>query len=399
MKRILFVDDEPAMLDALRGRLHRLRDKWEMTFVESGPRALVEMEQRPADVVVTDMRMPGMDGAQLLMIVSQRWPQAVRIVLSGYAEQAHIMRLVPVAHQFVSKPCDTHELERDIDRCLNLQSLLDRPELRALVGRIKKLPALPKTYVRVRDAMSAPETTAAEIAKIVVQDTAVAAKVLQLVNSAFFRAARRITNVEQAVTYLGFTAVRNLVMSAEVFSQWSEVACAGFEAERLHAHVHQIAAAMAALTKRTKFADDAVLVGLVHDIGHWVLVQECPRELEQAASLARREGVPLHEAETRLIGASHSELGAYLLGLWGLPFQIVEAVAHHHTPERVRQTDFDLLAALATAHALIRHDTDEESSIEYHEPCIDETYFAALHPPFDWNEAAARVRESQVDAE
>ena len=127
MKRILFVDDEPAMLDALRGRLHRLRDKWEMTFVESGPRALVEMEQKPADVVVTDMRMPGMDGAQLLMIVRQRWPQAVRIVLSGYAEQAHVMRLVPVAHQFVSKPCDTHELERDIDRCLDLVRREMRP--------------------------------------------------------------------------------------------------------------------------------------------------------------------------------------------------------------------------------------------------------------------------------
>lgn len=399
MKRILFVDDEPALLDALRGRLHRLRDKWDMVFVESGARAMVEMERSPSDVVVTDMRMPGMDGAQLLTIVSQRWPQAVRIVLSGDAEQGQVMRLVPVAHQFVSKPCDTQELERSIDRCLGLQTLLGRPELRGLVGRIKKLPALPKTYVQVRDAMSLPGATAADIAKIVVGDTAVAAKVLQLVNSAFFRTARRITNIEQAVTYLGFAAVRNLVMSAEVFSQWSDVKCAGFGPEQLHSHVHEIAAAMAALTKRTKYADDAVLVGLLHDIGYWVLVQECPRELEQAAALARRDNLPVHEAETQLIGASHAELGAYLLGLWGLPFNIVEAVAYHHAPEGVQQTGFDLLAALALAQTLTRHENDANSAIEYHEPCVDETYFAALNPPFDWNEAVTRVSDSRAATE
>ena len=293
MKRIVFVDDEPALLDALRSRLHRLRGKWEMIFVESAARAIAEMEQKPADVVVSDMRMPGVDGAQLLTTVSQRWPQAVRIVLSGDAEQVQVMRLVPIAHQFVSKPCDTQELERTIDRCLSLQALLGRPELRALVGRIKKLPALPRTYVLVRDAMSMPTTTVADIAKIVAADTAVAAKVLQLVNSAFFRAARRITNLEQAVGYLGFAAIRNLVMSAEVFSQWSEVKCATFDPNELHRHTHEIAGAMAALTKKTKLADDAMLVGVLHDIGYWVLAQECPRELEQAAALARREKVPL----------------------------------------------------------------------------------------------------------
>ena len=399
MTRILFVDDEAALLDALRGRLHRMRSKWEMVFVESGARAVTEMQERPADVVVTDMRMPGMDGAQLLAIVSQRWPQAVRIVLSGDAEQGQVMRLVPVAHQFVSKPCDTQELERSIDRCLSLQALLERPELRALVGRIKKLPALPKTYVLVRDAMSAPNATVADVAKIVADDAAVAAKVLQLVNSAFFRVARRITNVEQAVGYLGFAAVRNLVMSAEVFSQWSEVACAGFDPEKLQHHVHDIAAAMAALTKHTKFADDAVLVGVLHDIGYWVLAQECPRELERAAALARRENLPLHEAETRLIGASHAELGAYLLGLWGLPFDVIEAVAHHHTPERVQQTGYDLLGALALAHTLTRHESADESALELHEPCVDEAYFAALNPPFEWSEAVARVRATQAAAE
>jgi HD-like signal output (HDOD) protein len=252
--------------------------------------------------------------------------------------------------------------------------------------------------VLVRDAMAAPGATVGDIARIVAADTAVAGKILQLVNSAFFRAARRITNVEQAVAYLGFAAVRNLVMSAEVFSQWSDVQCAAFDPDELQQHAHVVAAAMAALTKRTSAADDAVLVGVLHDIGYWLLAQECPRELEQAVALARHDNIPLHEAEVKLMGASHAELGAYLLGLWGLPFNVIEAVAHHHTPHNVRQTGFDLLAALALAHTLTRADGND-SSIEYHEPDVDQDFLAGLNAPFDWNEAVARVRATQAAGE
>src|SRR4051812_10136538 len=104
LKRILFVDDEPALLDGLRGRLRKMRAQWEMVFVESGPRAITEMEHRPVDVIVTDMRMPAMDGAELLALVANRWPETVRIVLSGYSEDEQSRKLLPIAHQILSKP-------------------------------------------------------------------------------------------------------------------------------------------------------------------------------------------------------------------------------------------------------------------------------------------------------
>ena len=103
MKRILFVDDESPVLEALRARLHRLADRWEMHFVESGERAVEELERGVFDVVITDMRMPRMDGAELLCIVSERWPDVIRIVLSGYAESQQTVRLVPYAHQFLGR--------------------------------------------------------------------------------------------------------------------------------------------------------------------------------------------------------------------------------------------------------------------------------------------------------
>ena len=400
-KRILFVDDEAPILNGLRVRLHRLRTKWDMHFAESGALAVEALERMAVDVVVTDMRMPGMDGAELLRIVRDRWPEAIRIVLSGYAELQQVVRLVPYAHQYYSKPCEAGQLENLIERCLRLHEMLRQPALRAIVGRISKLPAIPKVYARLQQMLTDDDTSAHEVARLISTDAAITAKLLQLVNSAFFRLARRITGIEQAVNHLGFASIRNLVLSAEVFSSWppqgpKSVVCI----DKLQSHVHQVAAAARALAAGTPKADDALLAGLLHDIGYWILSDECRAELSESVALAVAENIPLHQAETRIIGASHAQVGAYLLGLWGLPYPVIEAVAHHHTPQSVPQAEFDPLAAVAVAHALLPE--DDAAAFEAPLPPdfkVDAQYLTAVNSPFDWAEAESRVAASQISNE
>jgi putative nucleotidyltransferase with HDIG domain len=399
MKNVLFVDDERPVLDGLRSRLRHLHNKWNMEFVDSGAQALERMQERTYHVLVTDMRMPGMDGATLLETVSARWPQTVRIVLSGYAELEQTVRLVPFAHQYLSKPCQPHQLENVVERCLLLQELLSQSHLRGTVGRIRKLPSLPKVYVALQNIARDERMRLSDVAKLVSADSALAARVLQIVNSAFFRLARRISNIEQAVSYLGFNAIRNLAMSVEVFSRWPGGGCSGLELDRLQSHVHQVAAAASALAAKTPIADDAMLAGLLHDIGYWILAQECPQDLDKAVKLAVSSGIPLHAAETRIMGASHAEVGAYLLGIWGLPYPVVEAVAHHHQPERVVQADFDVLGALVLAHSLVPADDATAFGAGVpSDPKIDESYLVAVKAPFDWSEAVRRVAE-RIDSE
>jgi HD-like signal output (HDOD) protein len=400
-KRILFVDDEAPVLNGLRVRLHRLRNKWDMQFAESGTLAIAALEATHFDVVVTDMRMPGMDGAELLRIVRDRWPDTVRIVLSGYAELQQVMRLVPYAHQYFSKPCEAGQLENLIDRCLRLHELLRQPTLRAIVGRVSKLPAIPQVYARLQEVLTNDDTSVHDVAKLISTDAAIAAKLLQLVNSAFFRLARRITGIEQAVSHLGFGAIRNLVLSAEVFSSWPgrDPKCA-LHIDKLQLHVHQVAAAARSLVAGTPKADDAMLAGLLHDIGYWILSNECQAELTGSVALAISEKIPLYEAETRIIGASHAQVGAYLLGLWGLPYPVIEAVAHHHTPLSVPQAEFDPLAAVAVAHALL----PEDDTAAFESPLppdskVDAQYLTAVNCPFDWAEAESRVAASQISNE
>ncbi len=394
MKRILFVDDERPVIEALRARMHPLRDRWDMQFVDSGAAALECCEQRPFDVIVADIRMPAMDGVQLLRSVSERWPDTVRIVLSGYAEQEKTLRMVSLAHQFLAKPCPAGQLEAVLERCMALHDLLETSTVRSLVGRIKHLPSLPQTSLKLQHALQT-DVSARQVSDIIVRDTALAAKVLQMVNSGFFRLARRITKVEQAVTYLGFTAVRNVVLSAEVFAGWSKlIEQPILRMEALQSHSHAIAATVRRLTENTPIADDCVLAALLHDIGYWILAQECPVLLERALTRARERGIPMSHAEREILGASHAEIGAYLLGIWGLPYSVVEAVAHHHRPTEVVQPGFDTLSALAIACAVApSSDADAFARRPPPEEEVGPEYLARIGAPFSWDEAKALATE------
>ncbi len=395
MKRILFVDDDLDLLNGLRARLHKHRANWEMKFVDSGAAALIELKAGSVDLVVTDVRMPGMDGGQLLATIKEGWPETIRIVMSGYSEPVKVLQLVSLAHRYISKPCDAQQLENIIERCFKLDSVLRGEELKNLVGRIGKLPALPKTYQQLKTALSQPNVQATVLADIITRDPIVTAKVLQVANSAFFRLAKPVQTIKQAVNYLGFACIQNLVMSAEVFSEWGKIPnLPGLDPDRLQENAQQTAAACKALAVGTPLVDDALLVGLLHDIGYWVLLQECPKDMAHILKLATDTGVSFEQAERDVIGTSHAEVGAYLLGLWGFPYEVVEAVAFHHRPSIVEQRGFDLLAILSVAHSLMPSDAPYALGIESEKmPIVDSNYFEQLSPPYSWQEAQQRVSD------
>lgn len=393
LRQVLFVDDEPQVLEGLRTCLQPLQEKWQMTFVDSGADALSHFEHTPHDVIVSDISMPGMDGAQLLHAISERWPATIRIALSGMSDVDQKLRLLPLAHQYLSKPCRPEQLEDAVARSLQLREELTHPSVLAIIGRIRQLPARPQVFSRLQVAMARPDASAREVARIIASDTALTVKVLQIANSAFFRRARRISNIEQAVQYLGFQCVRNLVMCAEVFSRWpGRMRHAAVDLEDLQMHAQRTAAVAQALTEGTQFADDTVLAGLLHDIGYWVLIQECPRELEQAIELALAGGLSLPQAEYEILGASHAEIGAYLLAIWGLPYAVVEAVAHHHRPTRVKSEGLDALSALAVSMALTGGD-DSDGCARNLLPSatVGPDYLQALQGTLTWEEAERRA--------
>ncbi len=288
-----------------------------------------------------------------------------------------------------------------MERCLGLQDVMSHSGLRLLIGSIRQLPTRPRTFARLQVMMSHKNVTPKKICAVIEADAAITAKVLQLANCAMFHEQDRVKSIEQALVRLGFSGVRNLVMCSEVLAGWGRAAASDVDLDSMQAHVQRVARVTAALTLGAACNDEAVLAAFLHDIGYWVLVQERPSELDRAAALALSEDIPMHEAERCVLGTSHAEIGAYLLGLWGMPNTLVEAIAYHHTPERAGVRRFNSTSALAVALSLSgTDDSDAFASPPRRNGVVGQDYFEQLEGcPFDWIDAEKLAMACLVESE
>jgi HD-like signal output (HDOD) protein len=355
MRDILFVDDEAAILAGLRRMLHPMRSQWRMRFAADATSALGMLDLEAADVVVSDMRMPGIDGATLLGEVRRRWPGTVRMILSGFADQGAALRSVPVAHQFLSKPCDSATLKTRVGGACDLRERLAHPELRMLIGELGALPSAPRSFAAITEALERRDACPERVSSLIEQDVGATAKLLQMVNSAFFGLPRAVTRVSEAVAYLGIPKVRDVVLVAEVadMSRHCTPALAGIT-EELNEHAAAVAVAARSRVERVEpgLGQDAFVAGVLHDIGRLALATVVPDTYAALESDHRRNGVDLPRLEKQQLGATHAEIGAYLLSLWGLPGRLVNAVARHHDVGGDRDGD-PVAAAVAAAVAAV----------------------------------------------
>jgi HD-like signal output (HDOD) protein len=381
MKNLLFVDDEPKVLQGLQRQLHNMRNEWKMNFVGDGAKALEFMATTPVDVIVTDMMMPGMDGAQLLTEVMKRHSNTVRVVLSGHADRESVLRLVGPAHQYLSKPCDAEELRTAISRAFALRDLLANEQLKQLATRLRSLPTLPSLHARLTEELRKEEPSLERVTEIVSKDIGMTTKILQLVNSAFFGLPQPITSPNEAVMYLGLATVRSLVLSIQVFSQYDQKAIKGFSIDELARHCWMTGVFARKIAESEhgdpKLDDQCFLAGLLHDVGQLILASGLPDQYAQVLEVARAEGKPVWQAEQEKFGATHAEVGAYLLGLWGLPNPVIEAVALHHRPADATLLRFSPVVAVHVANSFA-HD---QAGTHNQQPGskLEEAYLAKLN--------------------
>lgn len=328
MNRILFVDDEPRVLEGMENMLFEYADAWEMAFVGSAGEAVAACEARPFDVVVSDMRMPGTDGAMLLAEVRDRWPATIRIILSGQTDPAQTERAMPVAHELLIKPVAPNVLLQTISRALALGRSCRSDALRSVAGQLDRLPLRPQTYERFLARVHA-EAPVEEIAAVIEEDPALVAGLLRMVRSAFFATATPIERVRDAIVRLGLAQTSDVVLAICAFDGLTDDRVPN--AEETFAHCTQVGQ-LARRLAPTAVRQRAFLAGLLHDIGHVVMARSFPfvyRRMTKGAT-GHVEGNEVRERE--LFGFDHSHCGAYLMRLWNLDEDIAEAVDHHHEP-------------------------------------------------------------------
>lgn len=354
--RILFVDDDHSMLMGMRRMLRNMRGEWDMEFVETGAQALNILAEKEFDVIVSDMRMPGMDGCELLDRVRKLHPHIIRIIFSGHCDQQLILRSARNSHRFLAKPCRPENLIALIRRSCDLRDRLSAAPLHRLVSRMEVIPSLPSLYQKLLDEVASPEGSVRNAGRIIAEDPGMSAKILQLINSSFFGLPRSIATPAEAVALLGFNTVKDLVLSVKLFTQFEAGTVALLDLEALGCHCMRtgcLAGSIASLEGLSReFMENATTAGLLHDLGKLILASNFPEEYRNVLKRSREENLPIQEAEKLEFGAAHPEVGAYLLGLWGLPDTIVSAVALHHSPWECMLDGFQPVTAVAAADIL-----------------------------------------------
>jgi HD-like signal output (HDOD) protein/CheY-like chemotaxis protein len=354
MVELLFVDDESRVLDGLRRMLISEQRGWQLHFAPSGREALELLERHVIDVVVTDMRMPEMDGAALLAEVSSRYPGTVRIVLSGHADSDAALRAMTAAHQYLAKPCERATLVSVIERALALRPLLGNPRMREVLHRVGTLPPIPQSYAQVVRILNSPDCSLEQIQDVVRKDSGLAGKVLHLANSSYFGRSGSMTNLTAAIGMLGTKMLRNLVLTAEIAKDLGSIAPdIGLSVEALQEHCIAVAEVASRLEPGAAWCEDAYLAGLLHDMGLLVMATRLPEEYRRVEAECIATGQTRMEVERRLMGCHQGDIGAYLFSLWGLPAAIVEAVSAHADLTLEPHEPLNAVRAVALAEELV----------------------------------------------
>lgn len=353
--RIVFVDDEPHVLRGLKRSMHEMVEVWDMAFFPSGAEALAWLNDHEADVLVSDMRMPHMDGAQFLDAARRRHPQTIRVILSGYAEAGAVLKTVDLAHIYLAKPCDPMTLAAAIARPLELRRFLADPGLRAAIGGLSSLPSLPARLRALMTELTRADASAASVADIIAGDLAMTAEILKLTNSAYFGIGQPVSSVLQAVRTLGLETIQTLVLKTAVFRRFSGSSQVAPFLNGLNRHglsLSRLAKRIAlAIGANNAVSEAASCAALLSSVGALVLL-DCHGDSYLKVLTTVGPDRPVHMAEIAAYGVHHGHVGAYLLGLWGFRDDVVEAVAHAPAPGQAGHYDNLLLTVVHLAQAL-----------------------------------------------
>jgi HD-like signal output (HDOD) protein len=355
MATILFVDEDLSRLATWSRALSVAQPDWSVHCASSREDALRRLRETHYDAAAVNARTPGADGS-LLDEIRNRHPDLLRIALCADGDQVTRRMAWGAAHSVLSTTGEPHQLVAVVTQASSIRARMQHEALRRVVAGIQTFPSLPSLYRELVQEVRSPEASMKRIAQLIAKDPAMSAKMLQIANSAYFGFAEPIVNPAHAVLLLGLDTVTSLVLLWGVFSQFQGGSHTLFTPEILWEHSLATAVLARAIAWEEEAApvacDQAFTAGLLHDVGTLVLATHLPELYRDALAVAEHQGMCEWEAEREVFGTTHADIGAYLLGLWGIDHAIVQAVAFHHDPDQAAATGCTALLAAHVADAL-----------------------------------------------
>lgn len=305
----IFIDDENQVLRSLKRALNLHCKQWELFYYSSPQQALAEIQAIQPWVIVTDKRMPEMDGSEFLQACKNTSPDSIRVMLTGDTSHEAALASIQAAHILLPKPFEIEDILEVLERSSCLRQFTLSDEIRNEIGRIQGLPALPESYQRLityLDSTEIPETV--KIAELISDDSAMFSQIIKMANSSFFGFSTPIYSAEDAVVRLGQDLIKKIVLCIGLYASPQVKSEHGL----LFAQAKVVAQKLVQLVELSNTAkvslDRAYFTGLFHNIGALI-------EVKPSGSL------------------SEDELGAFLLQLWGFESDLVNTVKYQSCPE------------------------------------------------------------------
>lgn len=345
-KTILFVDDEKQILSSLR-RLF-MRTEYETVFAMDGKEALEVMEEKEIDLIVTDIRMPIMDGYKLLRLTKEKHPKVIRMAFSGYTDKVKIFNALEtgLVKIYIFKPWDNKELLNTIDGILDIKDKLTDRNIFDMFNNISSLPTIPSLYYEISNLIEK-DADISEISKVIEKDQSISAKILHLANSSFYK--NRVGSITEAVMYIGLENVKHVVMTNTVFEDekisqvhkrklWEHVSLTNKITKYIYEKIHQ-----------RKIPNIIATAGLMHDIGKTFLYKNFLKEYNEIMDRYKTEGGGILEKEREFIDFDHCVIGSFLLNWWEFPIGIIESALYHHDPMNPKIINTEIVALVHIA--------------------------------------------------
>ncbi len=348
MKRILIVDDEEQILKSLV-RLFKRTDYQIITALD-GENALQIMSKENIDLIISDVRMPKMDGYQLLCLVKEKYPKVFRIILSGYAEENLLFQALEknIAKIYIFKPWINKEIIQVVDEIFKVEKTLEESDFLSVINNIDELPTIKSSYEKMISLID----NGAELKEICVEiekDISIGAKMLHLANSACQGV--KTGSINKAVTYLGIQNVIKIVKSTLIMDEMSnDIFKKEFEMLWKHSTLtNKVLIYIYDKFLHKKIHEDHSSAGILINVGKVLMYKSFHERYFQAVMRAINENVSMLQLEKELFNITHKEAGGYLLKWWELPQSIVEGTLFHHIPLDERVVNKELVCALHIA--------------------------------------------------
>lgn len=355
-QQILFVDDDRFILEGLRRVTFFGCDQWDADFASSGQEALEMFEDEPYDIIVSDMRMPGMDGNELLKQIRDRYPKTIRLILSGQSENEDVLRAFGPAHHFIDKPCNVDKLKLTVERIVEIRQILGHSRLDHTMQQIPNLDTLVDQFKQFYFTIESRELSAEDVGQIVMESDELSAAVVRFVNSPAFNLSQPANDPYHALCLLSADQVRPLALASYVYNAIRELFDSCPMADAITKHCMGVAgrarmiASMDAENSTT--VEYAFAAALLHDLGKLVLLGVDRQRYCDVLRTVKEDSISLIDAEMDEFNVTHAEVGAKLLSLCELPAFVVEAVLYHHCLRMEGEPEFNAAVAVHVANAL-----------------------------------------------